>query len=60
MLSKKAQSTLEYVIILTAIIAAMIFAASSFIKPTMENSVNHVTDEVGAQVNRIHFGPATQ
>lgn len=42
------QSTLEYVIVLTAIVAAILFAASQFIKP----SVNRVYGEAGNALNK--------
>lgn len=47
-LQKAGQSTLEYVIVLTAIVAAILFAAANFIKP----SVNKVYSDVGNQVNK--------
>jgi uncharacterized protein (UPF0333 family) len=34
--NKKGQSTLEYVIVFTAIVAAIILAATTFIKPAMK------------------------
>ena len=46
-LSKVGQSTLEYVIVLTAIVAAILFAATQFIKP----SVNNVYGEAGKTLN---------
>lgn len=51
----KGQSTLEYVLVLTAIIAGIIFAATTFVKPRVENSLNHVTSQMEGQVNRIQF-----
>lgn len=53
--SKKGQNTLEYAIILTAIIAAIIFAATTYFKPAVENSVSHISNEMLQQVNRIDF-----
>ena len=46
-LKKAGQSTLEYVIVLTAIVAAILFAASQFIKP----GVNKVYRDVGGSLN---------
>ena len=47
----KAQSILEYVIVLTVIIAAIIFAATKFIKPAaekaMEDAATAITDATG-------------
>lgn len=47
-LREAGQSTLEYVIVLTAIVAAILFAASQFIKP----SVNKVYSDAGNTINR--------
>lgn len=55
MLKKRGQSTLEYVLIITAIIAAVIVAATTFIKPRVESSLDHVTDEMQQGVDRIDF-----
>lgn len=44
---KVGQSTLEYVIVLTAIVAAILFAATQFIKP----SVNKVYNDAGKTLN---------
>ncbi len=53
---KKAQSTLEYVLVLTAIISAIIFAASKFIQPRVKESLDHVTNEMQEAVKMIDFG----
>ena len=45
--SKVGQSTLEYVIVLTAIVAAILFAVSQFVKP----GVNKVYSDVGNRMN---------
>jgi hypothetical protein len=55
MAGRKGQSTLEYVLILTAIIAAIIFAATQFMKPRVQSSLDHVTDQMSNQVNKIAF-----
>lgn len=52
---RKGQSTLEYVIILTTIIAAILFAATQFIKPRVEDSLKSVTGEMLKQVRKIEF-----
>ncbi|MFA5039179.1 MAG: hypothetical protein WC732_05825 [Candidatus Omnitrophota bacterium] len=46
-LSRSGQSTLEYVIVLTAIVAAILFAATQFIKP----GVNKIFSETGYKLN---------
>ena len=56
---RRGQSTLEYVLVLTAIIAAIIYVAVQFVKPRVESSMDHVTNEMQNQVNRIHFGNTT-
>lgn len=43
---KKGQSTVEYVIVFTAIAAAVIFAAANIIRP----AVNRVYNEAGAGI----------
>lgn len=44
---KKGQSILEYVIVLTAIIAAIVVAATTLIKP----SINKAVDDAGKTIN---------
>lgn len=56
MFKARGQSTLEYVLVLTAIVAAIIFAATKFVKPRVENSMDHVSQEMEDQVGRIKFG----
>jgi type II secretory pathway component PulF len=46
-LSRAGQSTLEYVIVLTAIVAAILFAATQFIKP----GVNKIYGDTGNRMN---------
>lgn len=53
---RKGQSTLEYVIILTAIIAGIIVAAQMFLKPKLEDSLEHATNQMQQGVERIQFG----
>ena len=53
---RKGQSTLEYIVVLTAIIAAILFAATKFIKPRVQNSLDNVTNQMEHQVNKIDFG----
>lgn len=55
-LNKRGQSTLEYVLILTAIIAAIILIANTVMRRSVENSLTHAGDEMEGQVNRITFG----
>jgi len=46
-LGRGGQSTLEYVIVLTAIVAAILFAATQFIRP----NVNAIYGQVGNRLN---------
>ncbi|MFA5118827.1 MAG: hypothetical protein WC695_08270 [Candidatus Omnitrophota bacterium] len=52
---RKGQSTLEYVLILTAVIAGIIFATTQFIQPRVQDSVNHVTNQMNSMVGRLSF-----
>lgn len=52
---KKGQSTLEYVLVLTAIVAAIILAATKFVKPRVEGSMDHVSSQMEDQVKKIDF-----
>ena len=51
----KGQSTLEYVIILTAIIAGIIYAATQFLQPRVQSSLDSATNEMQKQVGKIKF-----
>lgn len=52
--SKKGQSTLEYVIVLTAIVAAVI-AAASVIKTKVTSSFEHAAGEMDEAVAKIDY-----
>ncbi len=54
MLRRKGQSTLEYVLILTAIIAAVIVVSGKLGK-NVESSLEHVGSEMENQANKISF-----
>lgn len=58
--SKKAQSTLEYIIIFTAIVGAILLAANTVIKPRLGNMLNHVGTQAETAVNHVNFGFTTQ
>jgi len=53
---KKAQSTLEYIIIFTVIVAAILVAANSFVRPKVQNMINHTTTAAENAVSYINFG----
>ncbi len=52
---KQGQSTLEYLLILTGIVAAIIVATQNVVKPTVANMFNKVTNEAQNAVNHINF-----
>ena len=54
LLHKKGQSTLEYVIVLTAIIAAIILAVPA-IKQKVQNAFEHAADEMEEAVEEIDY-----
>ena len=53
--SRKAQSTLEYIIIFTAIVGAILLAANAVIKPKLGNIFEHVGNQAEKAVNHINF-----
>ena len=52
---KKGQSTLEYIIIFTAVVAAILYVANSTIKTKVSSMLEHVTGEAEKAVNHISF-----
>lgn len=52
---KKAQSTLEYIIIFTAIVGAILYAANQSIRPSIKNMLNDVSCKMENAVNNINF-----
>jgi len=58
MFAKKGQSTLEYVLVLTAIIAAIVVVAMSVLRPRVNDSMTYVADQMNTAVHRINLeGP---
>lgn len=55
MLSRKGQSTLEYVIVLTAIIAVVIVVAGAALKTHTQQSLDSVTNEMETQAKKISY-----
>jgi len=53
---KKAQSTLEYVIVFTAIIAGIIIFANSVMKNRVQGSLEDVAGKMENKVKSIDFG----
>ena len=52
---KKAQGTLEYIIILTVIVGAILWAANTLIRGRMQNILNHVSGQAETAVQHINF-----
>jgi len=55
MFKRKGQSTLEYVIILTAIVAAVIIA-SKMVGGKVESSLNSVSTKMDSKVQNMNLG----
>jgi len=53
MYKKKGQSILEYVIVLTAIVACIIWAATQFIGPAVNQGLSDATRAVGTAANKL-------
>ena len=52
--SRKAQSTLEYVIVLAAVVGAII-AVASMLKSKLPESYNGLTDKVNNKISSVNF-----
>ena len=55
MRNRKGQSTLEYVIILSAVIGAIILVANTMMKPKLQSSYNDLTDKMQDKVKEVEF-----
>lgn len=53
---RRGQSTLEYVLVLTAIIAVVVVFAAGFLRSKVESSMNHVANQMEKQVQKINIG----
>lgn len=54
-MKNKGQSTLEYVIILTAIVAGIIIAANMAVGPKVSSSLEHVSGQMEKAVQKINY-----
>ena len=52
-LNRSGQSTLEYVIVLTAIVAAILIAASALVKPSLNKLYIDVSNTLNATGDRV-------
>lgn len=57
MKKRRGQSTLEYVIILAAIIGAIVVVANTVLKPKLQSSYNTLTNKMQTKVGTVNFGP---
>jgi uncharacterized protein (UPF0333 family) len=53
MANKKAQSTLEYIIVLTAIIGLIIYAAVNWIRPAVNNSLDNASAAIRTAADKF-------
>ena len=53
--SRKAQSTLEYILIFAAIVGAVIVAANTIIKPKVTSMMEHSATQAETAVKHIDF-----
>lgn len=53
--SKRAQSTLEYIIVFTVIVAAILYASNAFIRGRVTNILDHVSEQAETAVEHINF-----
>lgn len=54
--SRKGQSTLEYVIVWTAIVGAFLFAATRFLKPAVQGAVDKTSEKISTEVEGLVSG----
>jgi uncharacterized protein (UPF0333 family) len=52
-LKKNGQSTLEYLLILTAIVGLIIYAAATWIKPAVQASLNNANSAIGKAADKV-------
>ena len=57
---KKGQSILEYVIVLTVVVAAIAFFASQYIKPAIKNVFEGSGNVIGGAVDKLPGAGTTQ
>jgi uncharacterized protein (UPF0333 family) len=55
--TKKAQSTLEYIIIFVAIVVAVFMVAYAALRPAVEDMENQAADQISAAAGRFTPNP---
>ena len=53
MRNKRGQSILEYVIVLTVVVAAIAYGAGQFLKPAVQNTTSDAATSVGDASQRL-------
>lgn len=53
--AKKGQSTLEYIIVFTAIIGAVLLVANTVVKEKATNIMTHAAEQAEAAANHLTF-----
>jgi hypothetical protein len=54
-MNKKGQSVLEYVIILTAVIAVILIFANGFLRARVQGTLEHAAQGMENEANKIEF-----
>ena len=52
-IKRKAQSVLEYVLVLTAVVTCIIWAASTFIKTSVDDGLTNAGEAIGNVAKKI-------
>ena len=52
-IKKRAQSVLEYVLVLTAVVTCIIWAASTFIKTSVDDGITNAGKAIGSVADKI-------
>lgn len=50
---RKAQSTLEYILVLTAVVGLIIFAAATWIKPSTQKALEDANDAIDKAADKL-------
>ncbi len=50
---RRGQSILEYILVLTAIVGVLVWAAATFIKPAVEQGLTDATTAVGIAADKL-------
>jgi len=56
MLSKKGQSTIDYLIMFAVVVGALLFCAQTYLQPRVKDSMDKATQKMVDQVDKINFG----